>query len=54
LLDRFDGINGFDQNPDLNHISGFPVIGLGGEARGDDNPLGVFVNYKAVGHRIPP
>jgi hypothetical protein len=26
LFDCFHGINGFDQNPDLNHVAGFPVV----------------------------
>jgi hypothetical protein len=53
LLDRFHGINGFHQNPDLDHIARFPVVGCFGEAGGDDDTVLVFVDYEAV-HREPP
>jgi hypothetical protein len=26
LFDRFHGINGFDQNPNLNHVARLPVV----------------------------
>jgi hypothetical protein len=54
LLDRLHGINGFDQNPDLDHIAGFPVVGFSGEAGGDDHAMRVFVKDKSVAHREPP
>jgi hypothetical protein len=53
---RFDcgnRINGFDQNPDLNHVAGFTVVGLGGEAGGDNDSGLILVDYKAV-QREPP
>jgi hypothetical protein len=54
---RFDcgnRINGFDQNPDLNHVAGFPIVAGGGEAGGDDHTGLILVDYKAVAHREPP
>jgi hypothetical protein len=53
---RFDcgnRINGFDQNPDLNHVAGFPVVRWGFETGGDDHTDVVFVDNEAV-HREPP
>ena len=47
------GIFRFAENPDLDHITGFPVIARGGEARGDGHPGGVFVENVAV-QREPP
>ena len=53
-LDRFNGINGFAKDPDLDHVARFPVVRSFREAGRDDDPLGVFVDYEAVGHREPP
>ena len=52
-FDRFNGVAGFDQNPDLDHVPGFTVVGRGRESRRDDDPMGVFVQDKSV-HRTPP
>ena len=44
----------FDEYPNLDHVSGFPIVAGGFEAGGDDHPLGVFVDNVAVAHREPP
>jgi hypothetical protein len=54
LFDRFNGINGFDKNPNLDHIARFPVVRSFGEAGGDDDTGLILVDYKAVDHREPP
>ena len=51
--DCFHRIHGFAQNPDLDHVSGFPIVGSFGEARGDNHTHGVFMKEKAV-QRTPP
>ena len=53
LFDGFHRIHGFAQNPDLNHVTGFPVVARVSETRGDDDTVGVFVENKAV-HSTPP
>jgi hypothetical protein len=53
LFDGFHGIHRFDQNPHLDHVTGFPVVAGGFKARGDDHTVGVFVKEKSV-QRIPP
>jgi len=37
-----------------NDVSGFPVVGFGGEAGRDYDTGLILVNYKAVGHLSPP
>jgi hypothetical protein len=49
-----DGINGFDKNPNLDHIARFPIVRLGGKAGRDDNAMGVLVENVAVAQRTPP
>jgi hypothetical protein len=44
----------FAENPHLDHVSGFPVIGGGGEAGRDDHTVGVLVENEAVAHSEPP
>ena len=51
--DCFHRIHGFAQDPYLNHVSGFPVVGGGGKAGGDHDTVGVFVKDEAV-QRAPP
>jgi hypothetical protein len=46
--DCFHGINGFDQDPHLDHVAGFPVVAGGGEAGCDYDTGGVFVENEAV------
>ncbi len=53
-LDRFNGINGFAKDPDLDHVARFPVVRSFREASRDDHTVLVFVDYKSVGHREPP
>jgi hypothetical protein len=48
-----DGIFRFAENPDLDHISGFPVAGWIIKTRRDYDTDGIFVENKAV-HRAPP
>jgi hypothetical protein len=52
--DRFGRGNGFDQNPHLDHVARFPVVGGGFETSGDDHAQGVFMKDKSVAHREPP
>lgn len=52
-FDRGHGIFRFAENPDLDHVAGFPVVARCGEPGGDDHPLGVFMKEKAV-QREPP
>jgi len=54
FLDRADGVHKLHKDPDLNHVSGFPVVRSFREARRDDDTVLVFVDYKAVAHREPP
>ena len=51
--DRGDRIFRFAENPHLDHVSGFSIVGRGGEAGGDDNPQGVLVKNESV-QREPP
>jgi hypothetical protein len=50
--DRFRGGNGFNEYPNLNHVTRFPVVAGGFETGGDDNPLGILVEDESV-HREP-
>lgn len=52
--DRGNGIHGFYQNPNLDHVACFPVVRGFIEAGGNDDPLGVFMDDVAVAHREPP
>jgi hypothetical protein len=49
-----DGIHKLHKDPNLDHVAGFPVVGLGGKARRDDNAMGVLVENVAVAQRTPP
>ena len=51
--DCFHGVAGFDEYPHLDHVTRLSIVGGFGEARGDDHPLGVFVENEAV-QRTPP
>ena len=51
--DCFHGVTGFNQDPHLEHVSGFAVVGSFGEAGGDNHAHGVFVDNEAV-QRTPP
>jgi hypothetical protein len=53
FLDCLDGIAGFDQNPDLDHRAGLPVVRRGGETRRDHDAGAVLVKNEAV-QRTPP
>ena len=53
LFDGFHRIHGFDQNPDLEHVARFPVVGGMREAGGDGHPVLVLVEDVAV-QREPP
>jgi hypothetical protein len=50
---RFRGGNGFNQDPNLNHVTGFPVVRRGFKAGGDDNAGMILVKEEAV-QREPP
>lgn len=52
--DCFHGVHGFDQDPNLDHVSGLSIVRRSFEARRDDDPLGVFVDDITVAHREPP
>jgi len=52
-FDRFNGVAGFDQNPDLDHVPCFAVFGRGFEARCDNHAVAIFVQDKSV-HLSPP
>ena len=43
----------FAQDPDLNHVTGFPVVGRMSKARGDYYAHGVFMKNESV-QREPP
>jgi hypothetical protein len=51
--DRFRGGNGFNQDPHLDHVTGFTVIGGVIEAGGNDHAVRVLVEKETV-HREPP
>jgi hypothetical protein len=51
--DRFGGGNGFDQNPDLNHVASLPVVGGGFKSGRDDHAIAIFVENESV-QREPP
>lgn len=53
-FNRFGGGNSFNQDPDLDHVAGFPVVAGGGKPGGDDDPVLVFMKEKAVAQREPP
>jgi hypothetical protein len=53
-LNRGHGVFRFAENPHLYHVSGFPIVGGGFKAGGDDNPQGVLVEDVAVAHSRPP
>jgi hypothetical protein len=53
LFNRFHGIAGFDQYPNLNHRAGFTVVAGGFKAGRDDDAGRVFMEYKSV-HWRPP
>lgn len=53
FLDCADRIHCADQNPDLNHRAGLPVVRWGVESGRDDHSLGVFVEDEAI-QRLPP
>jgi hypothetical protein len=50
---RFGRGNGFNEYPNLNHVTRFPVVTRVIEARGDDDSGGVLVEEKSV-QREPP
>ena len=53
---RADGGNGvlrFAENPNLDHVTGFPVVARGFKAGGDDDAVGVLVENESV-QRAPP
>ena len=52
-FDRFRGRNGFNQNPYLDHVAGFPVVGRFIESGCDYDTGVIFVENKSV-HREPP
>jgi hypothetical protein len=52
--DCFCGTHRAHEYPNLNHVSGFPVIAGVIEARGDNDSLRVFMKDEAVVHRRPP
>lgn len=49
----FDGIHRTDKDPDLDHVSGFAVVGRGLEARRNNHTVAIFVENETV-HRAPP
>jgi hypothetical protein len=49
----FRGGNGFDQNPNLDHVARFPVVGRGFKSGRDNDPLRVFMKDESV-QREPP
>jgi hypothetical protein len=51
--DRGHGVLRFAENPDLDHVARFPVVGGFGEASGDHDPVVILVKYEAV-QREPP
>ena len=51
---RGNRVFSFAENPDLDHVAGFPIVRRGFETRGDDDPGGIFVKEKAIAHREPP
>jgi hypothetical protein len=53
-FDRFRGGNGFDQNPDLDHIASLPVVGRGFKSGRDNHTVAIFMKDKSVAHREPP
>jgi len=51
--DRFGGGNGFNQDPNLDHVARFPIVRGVIEAGGDDNAQGVLMEDETV-QREPP
>lgn len=45
---RFCGTTGFNENPHLNHVAGFPIVRWGFKARGNDHAGVIFVKDEAV------
>jgi hypothetical protein len=51
---RFCGGNGFNEYPDLDHVACLSIVAGGGESRGNDHAVLVFMKEEAVAHREPP
>ena len=49
-----NGVLRFAENPDLDHVSGFTIVGRSGEARRDHDTVLIIVDDVAVAHREPP
>jgi hypothetical protein len=47
------GVFRFAENPDLDHVAGFPIVAGGGKPGRDDHTGVIFVKDKSV-HRVPP
>ena len=52
-FDGCDGIFSFAQNPNLEHVTGFPVVARGFKAGGDHDTGVILMKEKAV-QRAPP
>lgn len=50
---RGNRVFSFAENPDLDHVAGFPIVGSFGEAGGDHDTDVILVENKAV-QRTPP
>jgi hypothetical protein len=50
---RFCGGNRFNEYPNLNHVTRFPVVGRGGETSGDDDAVLVFMKDESVQSKPP-
>ena len=48
-----DGIHRTDKDPDLDHVSGFPIVAGGFETGGDDHAVAILVENESV-HWTPP
>jgi hypothetical protein len=51
---RGHGVFRFAENPDLDHVAGFPVIAGGGKPGGDHDSVVILVENESVAHREPP
>ncbi len=51
---RGDGVNGFAEDPHLDHVTGFSIVGGFGKARRDYDTVLIFVEDKSIAHREPP
>jgi hypothetical protein len=49
----FGGGNGFDKNPNLDHIARFPIVGGRLKSGRDDHAVAIFMENEAV-QREPP